>query len=502
MTDPPTRLEGLTGHGDLLVAPGRPMLVGRGAAADLVVADPAVSRHHAEIQVTAEGLRVRDLGSANGCFLNGAPIVEAILRPGDILTIGRPAFRLVGATSGTPDQELPPSTSWRGVPADASAIRDPDALQRLVALARTLSGRFDVDRLTADIADLAFEVVPAERVALLLLQGPGQDLVPVQSRSRVGEASAVQVPRAIARRALEQRRPVVTEDALDDSRLQSGSVVAARVRGAIAAPLLADDEHVIGVLYADRIASPVPFTDAEANLLLAFAGLAAVSLAKLELAATVQRQADTRRNLERFFAPEVAAQIAAAGEPLGAGGERRTVTVLFNDLRGFTGLAESLAPEQVAAILTEYFTAMAAVVFAHGGTLDKFVGDGLLAVWGAPLGVPDDAGSALRAARAMREALAGLNRAWATRSQPVLEAGMGLARGEVFAGRLGSDHRLEYTVIGDAVNVAARLCDRAGAGEILLTREVRDRLADQTGLSPRPGPPLRGRAGEVEVWQA
>jgi len=501
VTGPPARLEGLTGHGDLLVAPGRPMLVGRGAAADLVVADPAVSRHHAEIQVTPDGLRVRDLGSANGCFMNGAPIVEAVLRPGDVLTLGRPAFRLV-PPAGPADEELPASTSWRGVSADPAAIRDPDALQRLVALARTLSGRFDLARLTADVVDLAFEVVPADRVALLLRRGPGEDLVPVESRSRVGEASAVQVPRAIARRAVDQRRPVVTEDALDDSLLRSGSVVAARVRGAIAAPLLADDETVIGVLYADRITSPVPFADAEASLLLAFAGLAAVSLAKLELADTVQRQAETRRNLERFFSPEVAAQIAAAGGPLGAGGERRTVTVLFNDLRGFTRLAESLAPERVAAILTEYFTAMAEVVFARGGTLDKFVGDGLLAVWGAPLEVPDDAGRAVAAAREMRDALARLNQAWAARGQPVLEAGMGLARGVVFAGRLGSDHRLEYTVIGDAVNVAARLCEQAGPGEILLTREVRDRLAGPDGLAAGTGHELRGREGAVEVWRA
>lgn len=495
MTGPARRFLGLTGHGDLVVEPGRPLLIGRGAAADLVIADSAVSRAHAEIQVVPDGVRARDLGSANGTFLNGAPITEAIVRPGDTLTIGRPAFRL--------DSTEPPPTeepAWRPMPAGAATISDPVTLQRLLALARTLSGRIESDRLIADVADLAFEVVPADRVALLLVRGPDRALVPVQSRSRVGEASAVQVPRAIAGRAVVERRPLLVENALDEAAFHSGSVVAARVRSAVAAPLLSDEHTVIGVLYADRIVRPDSFTDVEAGTLQAFAGLAAVSLAKVELAEALQRQAATRRNLERFLAPDVAATIAAAGAPLMAGGERRTVTVLFNDIRGFTPLAEGLSPEAVADLLTEFFSTMGEIVFAHGGTLDKYLGDGLMAVWGAPLDVADDAGRALEAARAMQAGVEALNAVWRSRGQPTIGIGIGLARGAVFAGRVGNDRRLDYTVLGDAVNLAARLCEAAAAGEILLTSQVRDRLADTSALAPRPGLEFRGRSGAVEVW--
>jgi pSer/pThr/pTyr-binding forkhead associated (FHA) protein len=107
----PIRLEGLTGHGDFTIAAGRPWLIGRGAAADLVIVDAAVSRHHAEVEATSRGLRARDLGSANGTFVNGAAIEEAFLRPGDTLTVGRPAFRVLDPA----DAPEPDAGPWRAL---------------------------------------------------------------------------------------------------------------------------------------------------------------------------------------------------------------------------------------------------------------------------------------------------------------------------------------------------------------------------------------------------
>jgi adenylate cyclase len=500
MSEADLRLVGLTGHGDFPVPVGRPLLVGRGSAADLVVPDSAVSRTHAEIQATGDGLRVRDLGSANGTMVNGVNVTEALLTAGDTLTFGRPAFRVERVGQADESASSVGNSSTRTVAPVAGDIGDPATLGHLLSLARELAGAADGAGLEALVADLTFGLVPADRVAVLHRQGPDGALVPVQSRSRVGPATAVQVPRALADRAVAEGRPVVTEDALDDATLRSGSVIASRVRSAIAAPMTAADAQVVGVLYADRISSATPFDDAEARTVLAFAALAGASLARVELAAAVRREDERRRNLERFLAPEVAVMVAAAGAPLGAGGERRTVSVLFSDIRGFTGLAEQLPPETVAELLTEYFTSMTGHVFSHGGTLDKFLGDGLLAVWGAPLDIPDDATRALDAARAMRADLASLNAVWQARGLPALSVGIGLTRGEVFAGRIGSDHRLDYTVIGDTVNVAARLCAAAGADEILVTEAFRDALPGAGSLAARDDLVIRGRAGIVRVW--
>lgn len=493
---PEWRLTGLTGQADFLVRPGRPLLVGRGTAADLVLNDSAVSRLHAELEATRDGVRVRDLASANGVLQNGALVAEVVAAPGDVLTFGRPAFRVEApgaeaAGEGSPGRLANPS----GLEGESTASR------RLLEVAEALASEADPAHLASLVADLTFQVVPVDRVAVLVAHGDAGSLVPVCSRSRVGPAEAVRPPRSIVERAMRERRAVLTDDALSEAELRSGSVVASRVRSAIAAPMLAAGEEIVGVLYADRIMSAVPFSDEEAGSVLAFAALAGASVAREQLRERVRQQETHRHNLERFLAPEVAAVVAAAGGALGAGGERCTVTVLFSDIRGFTALSERLPPQELAQLLTEYLAEMTEAVFASGGTLDKFLGDGILAVWGAPVPVQDDARRALEAARAMRAALARLNQAWRRADRPTLAVGIGLARGEVFAGRIGGDRRLDHTVIGDAVNIAARLSKEAGDGAILLTGEVHQALAVPEELRRRPRVAVRGREGEVEVWE-
>jgi adenylate cyclase len=141
---------------------------------------------------------------------------------------------------------------------------------------------------------------------------------------------------------------------------------------------------------------------------------------------------------------------------------------------------------------------MVSVVFDHGGTLDKFIGDALLAVWGAPLAGADDASGALAAAREMHRRSGILNIEWRTAGRPALEIGIGIHSGEAFAGTIGSPQRLEYTVIGDVVNVASRLCRAAGPGEILLSDAVAGQIRNGGFGAPEPLD-LRGRAGPVMI---
>src|SRR5262249_40656104 len=136
----------------------------------------------------------------------------------------------------------------------------------------------------------------------------------------------------------------------------------------------------------------------------------------------------------------------------------------------------SMRPDETATLLTEYFTQMVECVFRHDGTLDKFLGDGLMAQWGAPIGSPDDADKALDAAREMMQELETLNAAWRAEGRPELQIGIGLNYGEAFAGNIGSDRRLEYTIIGDTVNTAKRVCQIAEERQILITDEFRTAL--------------------------
>jgi len=161
-----------------------------------------------------------------------------------------------------------------------------------------------------------------------------------------------------------------------------------------------------------------------------------------------------------------------------------------------------MAPDETALLLTEFFTEMVECVFRHGGTLDKFIGDAVMAQWGAPITEPDDADRALEAAVDMMRSLERLNTRWRVQGRPQLQIGIGLNYGEAFAGNIGSQRRLEFTVIGDTVNTANRLCAWAEGGEILITQALRDALMHSHPLVEHPPLKLRGKAEPVVVYNA
>jgi class 3 adenylate cyclase len=164
-------------------------------------------------------------------------------------------------------------------------------------------------------------------------------------------------------------------------------------------------------------------------------------------------------------------------------------------------MSETMNPDQIATILTEYFTEMVEIIFEHGGTLDKFMGDAIMALWGAPIGQADDADRAMQAARAQLTALATMNERWRDAGRPELAVGMGINFGEVFAGNIGSDRRLEYTVIGDAVNTAERLCSAAGPNEILVSDAFLQALKEPPPVEELPPLDLKGKARAVAVYR-
>jgi adenylate cyclase len=489
--------------------------VGRGPESELHLDDDTVSRQHAELTPDDTGIALRDLGSANGTLVNGARIARTRLGPDDIVTFGSVAFRVVRNEPQTlpaddftaddlPADDLPAGTQVRAVDVHSGggplARLAAERLARLVDLARQLSGEIETDRVLALVVSQAAALLPADRVALMLVDEDTGDLTSAHQSNRLGD-SPVEVPRSIARRAIEERTPVITENAALDDRFQGRSVQASQVRAALCVPLMVDQQRALGVLYVDSLTAVGAFSEDDAALCMAFGGLAAVSIAKAHYARAARREELTRANFERFFAPGVAATIAASRSGVRPGGERRPVTVLYSDVRGFTRLAETLPPETVAALLSDYFAAMVELVFEHGGTLDKFIGDALLAVWGAPLAAPDDADRALAAARSMQVASAVVSARWTGQGRPPLAIGVGLHHGEAFTGTIGSPRRLDYTVIGDVVNVAARLCDAANAGEIVLSEAVKRRLSVDVGTTAGEDLRLRGREETVVVYR-
>ncbi len=483
-------------------------IVGRAPTADLPVVDPTVSRRHAQILSDENGLTVHDLGSSNGTFVNGNKIDIAPIVPGDVIAFGKVSFRLEGeapkvqtaATAITGPTIVRQRAMLDGeVPDLGAGEKSRRKLATLLEVSKGLGWAADTDALLAKIAGYAYQILEVDRVAIILVDERG-NLQPKYARDRKGTNTAGEIPRSIARRALDDKVAILTDNAGEDARFTGQSIVMQQVRSAVCVPLMGSEGRALGVLYVDSVGSEHRFDEDDLDFCVAFAGIAAVAIENGEFIQRIQQQVIARSNFERFFAPQVAQRIADSSE-IRLGGDRRPVAVLFSDIRGFTALAESMRPEDTASLLTEYFTEMVDCVFSHDGTLDKFMGDALMAHWGAPIGGDHDADNAVAAAIDMMKALDGLNAHWRTSGRPELNVGIGLNYGEAFAGNIGSERRLEFTVIGDTVNTAYRLCSAADAGEILITDDLRRALKTLPSLTESPPMELKNKAQPVTIYR-
>lgn len=411
-----------------------------------------------------------------------------------------------GIRSDLDDSTFPTSGRERTVPTRDQAVAElatfpTGATTRLAELVRTaqrLSRCGTIGELLDAMARDLSGSFTAEFVAVLLLSPDGQ-LEPGAVRDRRTAAPATP-PRAIVERVVNRQVAFLTAPPADIRR----DPVSSFFPSVMAVPLLSEQRQSLGVLYVERSPQQPAFEEVDLAALMAFAGIAAAAVERELAAGALARASRVRANFARYFAPQIAERIAASGSAV-PGGVRAPVVVLFSDVRGFTAIAESLPPVAMANQLNEYFAAMVDCVFRHDGALDKFIGDALLAWWGAPEARPDDARMALDAAVEMMHAMAALNVRWAREGRPGWDIGIGIHGGEAFVGNIGSPQRLDFTIIGDTVNTANRVCRLAAEGEILMTESIAVQMENRTtawarqlrpdlSLSRRHGPPL-------SVWQ-
>jgi adenylate cyclase len=210
-----------------------------------------------------------------------------------------------------------------------------------------------------------------------------------------------------------------------------------------------------------------------------------------------------KRTFSRFVSKDVYEQLVADPASARVGGARRDMSVLFADIRGFTTFTEQGRPEEVVAQLNEYFSRMVEVVFAHRGTVDKFVGDMVMALFGAPLADADHADHAVRAALGMLAALQELNARWAAEGRPALDIGIGVNSGDMVAGIIGSDTVMSYTVIGDAVNLGSRLesLNKEYGTHLIVSEATKARLKGRYDMKPLGAVTVKGKSEPVNIFE-
>ncbi|GIU81461.1 MAG: adenylate cyclase [Pyrinomonadaceae bacterium] len=516
--------------------------IGRARDNDIVLNDRRVSRYHAHIKGTEDGFLIVDgyfVGeelrrSVNQVFVNGEQVYEKVLKDGDIIKIGGSIleFSLI-AEEDLPefekvdfDDEPLGKTQFlisakdimekhAGKLADeAISVEDEikmlqrkaEILAMFYEMSKALSSVFDLKEIFAKATDLIFRATPAERVVALLFdeKAPDKTLYPIAVKLRDEKAllsGKVVVSRTVTQKVLREKVALLSQDVYADKELAGAeSIVSQGIRSTICAPLITESE-IHGVIYADRLNPFELFSKEDLELITAVAAQTAIVVETVKAHQKLAQEEIIRANYGRFMPEHVVQQILKDPNSFRLGGSNQVVTVLFADIRGFTSIAENENPERIVELLNRYFTAMSEVIFSYGGTLDKYIGDGLMAIFGAPKVSPSDATNAVKCAIAMQKRLLQLNRELEKFGYKPINIGIGLHTGIATVGYVGSERRSEYTAIGDTVNLAARLEDCASAGQILISEETAKACAESFYLIPHEPLRVRNRLKPVNLFE-
>ncbi|MBL9009344.1 MAG: FHA domain-containing protein [Myxococcales bacterium] len=500
--------------------------IGRSEEATFLIEHRSLSRQHARIRAEGGEYIVTDLGSKNGTFLNNHRIQRGTLRDGDILRCGEVAFRFChtrpnpnkSETDSLPLPALTCSLPTRGKPlsGDAALAEDStdgmaaptdsalrrDRLKTLLRVSEILAEPGEIDSVLSRILDLCFETLPIERAAILLVNPANNRLEATSLRSLRALSPGEQIwSRHIVDYVRTHAVAALFSNTRTDPRLaQAASVMAQSICSSMCVPLRPRSE-IIGVLYVDNVTLADRFASSDLAFLAGFANQAAMAIHNARLSRELERRAVLENNLLRFFPKAICTRLMEAPATLHDPTETE-VTALFADITGYTRLASRLAPREVFALLNDYFPILAAAVFRYEGTLEKYIGDAVLAVWGAPFRGPDDARRALAAAVDMQSGIRELSQAWEDRLGSPLRIHIGLHTGTVAAGNIGVDSYLQYATIGDPINLASRISNAAGPGEIVISDTTRLALGDcRYALDRLPTVELKNHPGAGSLYR-
>jgi adenylate cyclase len=508
---------------------GPTISVGRADTNDLVLRHPSVSRHHLRVTILPGDITlVNDLGSMNGTFVNNVQIHEHQLKDRDRIGIGMFELRyesteaedlhiqtgtttvtdvdgLVGAEDlGTALKlSAPATTRTAPMPVEERVKvleKENNLLKLLLAVGKTLASVLTPDEIMHRVMELVFQMDNVERGFVMLCdekKGFKPAVLLYKDERRKAESRGVALSTTVTEKLMNDRVPLLIYDVGTDERFAtSQSLRISGIRSAMCAPLIYKD-HISGIFYVDCLSKPYAFSQEELGIFSVVAAEAAMSFDSARSHEELARRLVERQALGRFLPPSVVEKILFNPDEVQLGGENQTVTILFSDIRGFTRMSEHMEPHAVVELLNKYFSEMTDIISDSDGTLDKYLGDGIMAIYGAPVHRDDDALRATKAAIEMQRSLAALNRDWATEGQQPLQIGVGINTGPVTAGNIGSPKRMDYTVIGDAVNLASRLCANAAGGQILLSESSYSEVNGK--ISARRLEPIRVKGKETPV---
>jgi adenylate cyclase len=496
--------------------------IGRHPDNTIQILDRIISKEHAQIQRSADGrYLLRDLRSLNGTFLRGERISDHYLSDGDEFTMG--STRIVFVDKPKADDALQRVTIAPGlteshirgriqantgdfmperqIADDKNLRRDYERLRIGHELARAVGSELDLDKLLPKILDKAFELVGADR-GVILLQDDRGELQPRYVKTRSGKSDPnIVLSKTVMAEVQNNKAAVLSSDATMDARFSGAhSIIMQGIRSTMTLPLLHSGD-LLGIMHLDSLFTSNAFTEKDLQICTGMAAQAAISIQNARLANRIEREAQTRAQISRLIPPAVVEQVVQGKLTIEKGGRLNEITMLFSDIRGFTTMSDGRPAQEVVNTLNEYFEVMVDVLFKYSGTLDKFVGDEIIGLFGAPIPIDDAPYKAVSCAIAMLQALEEFNRTRASENLAAIRIGIGINTGNVITGAIGSTRALQYTAIGDAMNVASRLVNVASSGEIIISEDTYRQVATRIDATQLPPVKVKGKADELKVYR-
>jgi adenylate cyclase len=489
--------------------------VGRTEGNDVVLNHPSVSRKHAKFEIRGDQWWIIDLKSTNGVKVNGNLVSESQVAAGDKISVGSVQLELKALPSVNFSAESmfdnPSGTVIRrisdfnsefgldveGAQAPAVAPRAPSdsgvrkavepkaarekIFQVLVQVAKTLLETEELNDVLNTVMEIIFKYLPVERGLIILFDEEGNP-VPKLTKFREGaDAHDIPISRTILNMVAQQQVALMTSNALEDARLLGGKSIAIHgIRSAMCVPLW-NRGRVIGAVQVDSPIHIGSYAEDDLDLLTALANFSAVAIERAQMTEKIEEERRIRVRMERYHSPAVVDEIVK-GSIRGAATDEREirlaeVSILFADISGFTTVSETQKPEEVAEFLSHFFSCAVESIFAYGGTLDKFIGDAVMAFFGAPLPQDDHADRAVLAGLMLQHLVSEWNEEREKVGLALVKVRVGINSGPAVVGNVGTEKRVDYTVLGSSVNIASRLeSGVAKPGQVVISQNTLDRV--------------------------
>ena len=486
------------------------MTIGRTEGNDLILNHPSVSRKHAKLENRNDQWWIVDQKSTNGVKVNGTLVTEAPVHAGDKIHIGSvqldakalPSVDFSGDSmfdnpSGTVIRRISDFNADFGLDvAEAQAAAtvsasgaptkvEPDGMrekifQVLVQVAKALLQTEDLNSMLTTVMDMIFKYLPVERGLIILFDEAGEPIPKLTKFSDGAAKQDIPISRTILKMVAEQQVSLMTSNALEDARLLGGKSIAIHgIRSAMCVPLW-NKQRVIGAVQVDSPIHIGSFTEEDLDLITALANFAAVAIERAQYAEKLDQERKIRSKMERYHSPAVIDEIVKGVVNVTTDEteiRNAEVSIMFADISGFTTISETKKPEEVSEFLSHFFSCAVESIFTYGGTLDKFIGDAVMAFFGAPIAQEDHADRAVMAGLMMLRLVEDWNAERAKANLPAVRIRIGINSGPAVVGNVGTEKRVDYTVLGSAVNIASRLeSGVAKPGQLVISRNTLDRM--------------------------